>query len=62
MEIEKGLTPEIQWNKAKKLIFKGETPIEIEELMQKGFKESLSESEKWERLSIFLIMIKQRFG
>jgi hypothetical protein len=60
--LEKGLTPEKQWDKVKKLLFKEEVPESIEELMKKGFKESLSESEKWERLSIFLIMIKGKFG
>jgi len=50
-------TPEQQWDKVKKIIFKNGCPETIEELMQRGFSESLSESEKWERLSIFLIMI-----
>lgn len=62
MEFDKTLTPEQQWDKVKKLIFKGETPKNIEELMQKGFAEADCESEKWMKLSAFIVMIKQRFG
>ena len=58
---ESNLTPEEQWEKVKKLIFKGETPKNIEYNMQKGFEESVCESEKWVKLSTFMMLIKQRF-
>jgi hypothetical protein len=61
MEFDKTLTPEQHWDKVKKLIFKGETPKDIEEIMRKGFTEADCESEKWIKLGVFIIMIKQRF-
>jgi hypothetical protein len=61
MKFDKTLTPEQQWEKAKEIIFKGEVPDEIENLMQRGFAESNSDSEKWIRLSTMLLMIENRF-
>jgi hypothetical protein len=62
MEFDKTLTPEQQWDKVKKLIFKGETPKNIEDIMQKEFADADCESEKWIKLSLFMIMIRQKFG
>jgi hypothetical protein len=56
MEFDKTLTPEKQWNKIKKLAFKDGVPQDIEDLMQKGFSESVCESEKWLKLNMFLVI------
>lgn len=54
-------TPEQHWNKIKVKIFPSGVPSEIENLMQKGFNESETYGEKWAKLGIFLIMLKDRF-
>jgi len=61
MEFDKTLTPEKQWDKVKKLMFKDEAPKNIEDIMQKGFKESYSESEKWNKLITFMEMVKKKY-
>ena len=55
-------TPEEEWNRVKVLIFRGNTPPEIEKIINDGFKESENESEKWEKLAAFYNMIKKKFG
>ena len=62
MIIDKSITPEEQWNKAKKVIFKGEVPDIVEKLIKKGFAESESESEKWDKLLVFMTEIKKIFA
>ncbi len=41
------ITPEETWEKEKNKIFKDGVLKEIEEIMQNGFKNAKSESEKW---------------
>ena len=61
MTIDKSSTPEEQWSKISKCIFKNEVPYIVEELIKKGFAESESESEKWDKLLVFMTEIKKRF-
>ena len=61
MIINNSITPEEQWNKVKKVIFKSEVPDVIENLIKKGFSESKSEGEKWDKLLVFVAEIKKRF-
>lgn len=53
-------TPEKQWEAVKAKIFKNGTPENLEKIVQDGFKESKSESEKWDKLALVLGMIKQK--
>ena len=62
MIIDKSITPEEQWEKAKKVIFKNGTPDVVEKLLKKGFAESESESEKWDKLLVFMTEIKRVFN
>ena len=48
--MELNIAPEKSWEKLAKIIFKENIPKDIEFLMQKGFKDSLTEIEKWQRL------------
>ena len=57
--IDKTKTPEEEWDKVKKVIFKSEVPQFIENLIQKGFSESESEVEKWDKLLVFVTELQK---
>ena len=61
MKFETTITPEEQWNKIKKKLFKNKVPEKIERVMQKGFEESEDEEEKWLKLGVFISRFKERF-
>ena len=53
-------TPEQEWEHLKKKLFTKEVPEEIEKIVQKGFSESQSDSEKWMILNITLNSIRNK--
>lgn len=53
-------TPEQQWEKVKQIVFVGECPKEIDDLVKKGFAESIDDSEKWGKLAIVMLMLKTK--
>lgn len=53
-------TPEKQWDKIKKMIFKNKVPENIENAMQKGFNKDFSEDDKWGNLAIMLLLIPSK--
>lgn len=55
-------TAEEEWENVKTKVFKGGVPKYMNDLVMNGFKESESESEKFEKLAAVMIMLKIKFG
>ena len=52
-------TPEQNWDDIKSKLFKnGVVDSVFDESVKRGFRESVSENEKWQRLAIVLMMFK----
>lgn len=58
----KNISPEGQWDVIKKIIFKEKTPKKINDLIMRGFNESTSENEKWEKLKILVELINKKYN
>ena len=52
-------TPELAWESVKMKVFKGQCPSKLNNIMIKGIKESVDESEKWEKLARAMYLFNQ---